>query len=695
MSNKVILEAILNLINLTPKKKREIAASIDLPENTQQDLLFMSAILVSTGTNKNGATFLGSELIKARGTIVQKALDIEHKETEIIGHIASCIYLDQEGNVLNDEELAAKLTNSETKEKATKEVDSMDMDIGIVCVVYKDRFPEIAKELEAGDGKWKVSMECYYDDYDLRIGSLIIPRSSDTAKRLERENDSDIKLVLAGKSLGNSKVSRVLRGVKFTGVGIVKNPANERSVIFEAASHRLNEAIDREGLLESASRVTINQEDLTEVLNKKPLDPEVVQYKNSGYFLLKNGKELVEDSYRSSYNEIAKEAIKRTSIDKTNQYIIVEANSTFIPREEVELNQTSDAVAYVTNSYGEVKEVNIFGDKENSALVNRFGPSQQPASVCISFEKYVRQYPGNPNPGKIIGTHWCKMFNKPCPVLGADAQDPSCLRNKYSHLVKEENVAGNVLVEAPFNPKADPNNLTHIDNIDLPQPKTQQEAIENKPLEGDEDNSSNVILTSPEKVSSEPKEGVEIDFNKPVPSDPLPQKESLNINNPYKDFPVKLSKVTASDRRLLVDEEFALPSQRKYPINTKELVEQSLHLFKDIKPKLNADLQKEMFTNLVNAAAELNADFSIENFIKENKELATEQVNEVVEYGLPRLQILPLSTRQQVLAAISRYSHLKVEISDSEREYLIVNILRACNKFNIDSTDFRKRIGKN
>ena len=87
--NRIVLEAVLTPRDLTNVQKKEYASKLELPENDQDDLLFMSAILVSTGTNKNGATFLGSELIKAKDTIALKPLDIEHEEDKIIGHIGA------------------------------------------------------------------------------------------------------------------------------------------------------------------------------------------------------------------------------------------------------------------------------------------------------------------------------------------------------------------------------------------------------------------------------------------------------------------------------------------------------------------------------------------------------------------------------------------------------------------------------
>jgi len=96
--NKIIIEAPL-FLREEAVNNVEHATRIPLPaDNKQVDLMHMSAILVSTGTNKNGATFLGSELIKAKDTIADKALDVEHTPDKIVGHIKSSMFLDLNGS---------------------------------------------------------------------------------------------------------------------------------------------------------------------------------------------------------------------------------------------------------------------------------------------------------------------------------------------------------------------------------------------------------------------------------------------------------------------------------------------------------------------------------------------------------------------------------------------------------------------
>ena len=230
--NKFYLTAELKLQKETEALRKEAASVITLPEGEekQPDLSYFSAVFVSSGKNLNNAYFLGSELVSSSGSIVSKALDIEHSETEIIGHLFSSAFTDGEGKKLDLNELASSETAA---------LDSKDMHIQIGSVVYKSRFPEIAKEI--AEGKWKVSMECYYQDYDIKVGDTILPKSAAEVLGIESSNKEDIfgkfgKIVRDGEEIAQGTVARVLRGICFSGCGIVKNPANPPSVILETSS---------------------------------------------------------------------------------------------------------------------------------------------------------------------------------------------------------------------------------------------------------------------------------------------------------------------------------------------------------------------------------------------------------------------------------------------------------------------------
>lgn len=233
MEHKFYLTANLSIDEATEDLKKEVASVINLPLSTEQqpDLGYFSAILVSTGTNLNGAHFLGSELIAAAGTVNSKALDYEHQETEILGHIYSSAFVDKEHNTLDLQELASN---------ELAYLDNKDMHIHIGCVIYKDRFPELHEEVAAGN--YCVSMECYYKDFDIKVGDTIIPKQAAAAVGIDINDEASYgksaKVLKDGKEIASGTLARVLRGICFCGVGIVENPANPASVVIEVASQK-------------------------------------------------------------------------------------------------------------------------------------------------------------------------------------------------------------------------------------------------------------------------------------------------------------------------------------------------------------------------------------------------------------------------------------------------------------------------
>lgn len=251
---KVFLEAPIEVHEETTKLREKASKVIDLPVDSkkQPDLLYFSAIFVSSGKNLNNAFFAGSELVAAEDTIVNKALDVEHSETEIIGHIYERVYIDKDGNSLSINELASTENAS---------LDQKDMHIAIAGIIYKTRFPNIAQEV--AENKWKVSMECFYSDYDIKIGDLVLNHREAEALGLASKESSILgkvaKVIKGGVEVAEGEIARVLRGICFSGCGIVKNPANPTSVILETAKEKVNHSLNDD--------VIILDYDKTEVSN--------------------------------------------------------------------------------------------------------------------------------------------------------------------------------------------------------------------------------------------------------------------------------------------------------------------------------------------------------------------------------------------------------------------------------------------
>jgi hypothetical protein len=194
--------------------------------------MYFSAILVSSGENLNHAYFMPSELVAAEGTIVNKALDVEHQEDEIIGHLYQRAFITKEGKPLDATELASMETAS---------LNNQEMHIAIAGIIYKNRFPNLAEEVASG--KWdSVSMECYYQSYDVKIGDMVLDHREAEALGLASADDKILgrlaKVIKGGKEIAEGTIARVLRGICFSGCGIVKNPANPPSIILETAKEK-------------------------------------------------------------------------------------------------------------------------------------------------------------------------------------------------------------------------------------------------------------------------------------------------------------------------------------------------------------------------------------------------------------------------------------------------------------------------
>lgn len=279
---------------------REAASVIELPkeDDKQIDLQYFSAIFVSSGANLNHAYFLPSELVKAENTIINKAMDIEHNESEVVGHIYAREFMDTEGNKLEVEELASMETAG---------LDAKDMHIVIAGIVYKNRFPDLAKEVASG--KWSVSMETYFGDYDIKIGDLIISRREAEALGLATDDTVFGRLakVIEDKiEIATGKLDRVLRGITFSGCGFVKNPANPPSVILETAANKGNETdtkskpiiLDYDSLKEDENNVT---SDNTDTFN---FDKSELQYNDTIGICVSYKKEIYDSTFKDELSKL-------------------------------------------------------------------------------------------------------------------------------------------------------------------------------------------------------------------------------------------------------------------------------------------------------------------------------------------------------------------------------------------------------
>lgn len=353
----------------------EKASFLKLPEEAdrQLDLQYLNAILVSSGMNKNGAVFLGSELVKARNTIPVKAIDIEHNEQMVIGHITGSTFLTREGEFFDAEEASSKLK----KEEGVGELDQSELDVAISGVIYKTRFPEIAEEVNSG--AWMVSMECFYQDYDVKVGDLIIPRDYAEKMGYDKMVGKVVHLRDGNKELGFHLVGRILRGIVFSGVGLVKDPANERSIIMESAAY----------------------------------------------------KKFISTSSKENASQIDLENIDIPSLDKDKL------------KKDIGKKDNKNAVAFTTGLLpGELRPGTCVSFKRYVYDIPTAEDDKLPKPPTDLSQYPLANHPGDIDTiepsAKIIHENYCELFDLECSARPGDATLPLCWRNVFARVVKEE-----------------------------------------------------------------------------------------------------------------------------------------------------------------------------------------------------------------------------------------------------------------
>jgi outer membrane murein-binding lipoprotein Lpp len=205
-------------------------------EEKQKDLYYLNAVLVSAGWNKNDDVFGVDELWSARNTPINKQFNYMHDDSDIIGHITGSIVVDHDGN-----HVTKSSDDAELPEK---------IDIITSAVIYKtwsdpdmrERIDNLTKEID--EGKWSVSMECIFSNFDYAV---IGPDNEQRVLSRTEESSFLTKHLRAYGGTGEYngyKIGRLLRGFYFSGKGLVAKPANPRSIILNKEVNPFNSKAD-------------------------------------------------------------------------------------------------------------------------------------------------------------------------------------------------------------------------------------------------------------------------------------------------------------------------------------------------------------------------------------------------------------------------------------------------------------------
>ena len=214
----IVAESFTPEINMKSSALEKIIA-----ENKEQiDLYYLRSILVSSGWNKNDDVFHPQELWDARNTPEDKPFNFMHDERDIIGHITGNTVVDKEGNeIASDEELPNAFNILTTAVVYTEWSDSSQ----------RDRMKKIVAEIE--EGKWFVSMECLFPDFDYALigedGRTDVVTRDEASAFLTKH----LRAYGGDGQYDNYRVGRLLRNLSFSGKGLVSKPANPNSVILD------------------------------------------------------------------------------------------------------------------------------------------------------------------------------------------------------------------------------------------------------------------------------------------------------------------------------------------------------------------------------------------------------------------------------------------------------------------------------
>jgi len=271
-------------------------------ESWDERLLYrFNAVLASTGWNLNDDVFVPNELWAARHTPVDKMVNMHHDHNQIVGHMTSTFPALFDGTTIADE----------TDEK---EIPS-EFDIIVQAVLYKKtRNPEtneaistLIKEIENGD--WCVSMECRFDNFHYMV------IGKDNERGIIYRNESTAFLTKHLRAFGGDgefqgyKLGRVLANYSFSGKGLVKKPANKRSIILNTGHVQASETI-ASTLIDKEQQLENNMNELEMALAKnKELEQEL--------FSLKNQLAEVVAELAATKEEVSKSVATITERDKT------------------------------------------------------------------------------------------------------------------------------------------------------------------------------------------------------------------------------------------------------------------------------------------------------------------------------------------------------------------------------------------
>lgn len=251
------------LLNENNEEIRKTIAGF-IEDGRNFDLYHISCILASVNDNKNDDWFLAEEIMAASKTPIYKQVNYGHNEKDIVGVITGTTLLDTEGDQITDTSLMQEIRDIVSHAV----IWSFWEDISL-----KDRFVEIVNDIE--NNLLFVSMESLFKNFDYMLikdgQQTIITRSKETSFLTKYLR------IYGGEGVYNgSRIYRLLRNFTFSGMALVKNPANARSIISDNLrpdGEEDKECCDLEDSDECFKEVARNKNVITKSLAENIMDP--------------------------------------------------------------------------------------------------------------------------------------------------------------------------------------------------------------------------------------------------------------------------------------------------------------------------------------------------------------------------------------------------------------------------------------
>jgi hypothetical protein len=333
-------EEFSNLMEVIAENSNELSVA----QNEEQiDLYYLKSILVSTGWNKNDDVFDPKELWAAKSTPEDKPFNFMHDEKDIIGHITGNKVVDYNGEEIDiDTDEVPDTFNILTTSVIYTEWSDSDQ---------RDRMSKIVSEIE--DGKWFVSMECLFPNFDYAL------TASDGSTKVIPRDEASAFLTKHLRSYGGSgeyqnyRVGRLLRNLSFSGKGLVSKPANPRSVILEG-----NDFFD-ESKAELLTISSIRENTMSDTNEKQVLDlqKELAEAKTENEALRETVAAEKQAEFQSKIEALEAEIAEKTEANETLASTLEE--------KEAEIATHSEKVEALAKANEEItEEVAVMKKKE-------------------------------------------------------------------------------------------------------------------------------------------------------------------------------------------------------------------------------------------------------------------------------------------------------------------------------------------